>query len=57
MKGNISCINQNLFLYQAVNTFFSAVKLAILTVGSIEICSVLEPGAARTSGISDELQF
>ncbi len=31
MKGKISDIDQNHFLYQAVNMFFSAVKLGILT--------------------------
>ncbi len=31
MKGKISCIDQNIFLQQAVNMFFSAVKLDILT--------------------------
>ncbi len=31
MKGKISYIDQNLFLNQAVNMFFSAVKLGILT--------------------------
>ncbi len=30
MKGKISYIDQNHFLYKAVNTFISAVKLGIL---------------------------
>ncbi len=32
-KGKISDIDQNIFLYQTVNVFFSAVKLGILTWG------------------------
>ncbi len=31
MKGKISYIDQNHVLHQAVNVFFSAVKLGILT--------------------------
>ncbi len=33
MKGIISYIDQNNFLYQTVNMFFSAVKLGIITWG------------------------
>ncbi len=33
MKGKISYIAQNNFLHQAVNMFFSAVNLGILTWG------------------------
>ncbi len=33
MKGKITYIDQNIFWHQAVNMFFSAVKLGILTWG------------------------
>ena len=46
MKGEISCRDQNRFLYQAVNMFISAVKLGILTWGSMGIDSLLEPQVA-----------
>ncbi len=36
MKGKISYIDQNLFLHQAVNIFFSAVTLGILTLRSMD---------------------
>ncbi len=35
MKGKISYIDQNHFLHQAVNIFFSAVTLGILTLRSM----------------------
>ncbi len=43
MKGKISFIDQNHFLHQAVNMFFSAVKLGILTWGVYGIDSLLQP--------------
>ena len=46
MKGEISYRDQNRFLYQAVNMFISAVKLGILTWGSMGIDSLLEPQVA-----------
>ncbi len=50
MKGKISYIDQNHFLHQAVNMFFSAVKLGILTWGVYGIDSSLQRPV-------DELQF
>jgi len=35
MKGKISNIDQNRFFHQTVNMFYSAVKLGILTCGSM----------------------
>ena len=43
MKEEISYRDQNRCLYQAVNMFISAVKLDILTWGSMGIDSLLEP--------------
>ena len=43
IKGEISYRDQHCSLYQAVNMFISAVKLDILTWGSMEIDSLLEP--------------
>ena len=43
MKGEISFTDQNRCLYQTVNMFISAVKLDILTWGSVGIDSLLEP--------------
>ncbi len=40
-KGKICYIDQNHFLYQAVNQFFSAVNLVILTCGVYGIDSLL----------------
>jgi len=37
MKGNISDIDQHHVLHQTVNMFYSAVKLAILTCGSMGV--------------------
>ncbi len=37
MKGKISYIDQNNFLYQALNMFLSAVQLGILTWG---VCGI-----------------
>ncbi len=48
-KGKISYIDQNHFLYQAVNIFFSAVKLGILTWGVYGIDSLLEPASSGQS--------
>ncbi len=53
MKGKISYIDQNNFLHQAVNMFFSAVKLAILTWGVWDCL----PFAASLQRPVDELQF
>ena len=49
MKGEISYRDLNRFLYQAVNMFISAVKLGILTWGSIWIDSLLEPASSGQS--------
>ncbi len=49
MKGKISYIDQNNFLHQAVNMFFSAVKLGILTWGVYEIDSLLQPASSGQS--------
>ncbi len=49
MKGKISYIDQNHFLYQEVNILFSAVKLGILTWGVYEIDSLLEPASSGHS--------
>ncbi len=45
-KGKISYIDQNNFLHQAVNKFFSAVKLGILTWGVYGIDSLLQPASS-----------
>ncbi len=50
MKGKISYIDQNHFLHQAVNMFFSDVKLGILTWGVYGIDSSPQRPV-------DELQF
>ncbi len=55
MKGKISYIDQNLFLHQAVNMFFSTVKLGILTWGVYGIDSLLQPASLQRP--VDELQF
>ncbi len=49
MKGKISYIDQNHFLHQAVNMFFSAVKLGILTWGVYGIDSLLQPASSGQS--------
>ncbi len=51
MKGKISDIDQNHFLYQAVNLLFSAVKLGILTWGGGGGggVSLLEPASSGQS--------
>ncbi len=49
MKGKISYIDQNHFLHQAVNMFFSAVKLGILTWGVYGIDSLLLPASSSQS--------
>ncbi len=49
MKGEISYIDQNHFLHQAVNMFFSAVKLGILTWGVYGIDSLLQPASSGQS--------
>ncbi len=49
MKGKISYIDQNHFLHQAVNMFFSAVKLGILTWGVFGIDSLLQPASSGQS--------
>lgn len=46
MKGKISYIDQNHFLNQAVNMFFSAVKLGILTWGVYGTDSLLQPASS-----------
>ena len=46
MKGEVSYKDQNHFLYQTVNMFISAVKLVILTWGSMEIDLLFEPQVA-----------
>ncbi len=48
-KGKISYIDQNHFLYQAVNIFFSAVKLGILTWEVYGTDSLLEPASSGQS--------
>ena len=45
-EGEISSRDQKHFLYQPVNMFISAVKLGILTCGSMETESVLEPASS-----------
>ncbi len=50
MKGKISYIDQNHFLYEAVNILFSAVKLDILTWGVYGIDSLLEPASIYRGG-------
>ncbi len=49
MKGKISYIDQNNFLNQAVNIFFSAVKLGILTWGVNGVDSLLQPASSGQS--------
>ncbi len=49
MKGKVSYIDQNHFLYQAVNILFSTVKLGILTWGVYGIDSLLEPASSGQS--------
>ncbi len=49
MKSKISSIDQNHFLYQAVNILFSAVKLGILTWEVYETDSLLEPASSGQS--------
>ncbi len=49
MKVKISYIDQNNFLHQAVNMFFSAVKLGILTLGVYGTYSLLEPVSSGQS--------
>ncbi len=49
MKGKISYIDQNHFLHQAVNIFFSAVTLGILTLEVYGIDSLLEPASSGQS--------
>ncbi len=49
MKGKISYIDQNIFLHQAVNVFFSAVNLGILTWGVYGIDSLLQPASSGQS--------
>ncbi len=46
MKGKISYIDQNRFLRQAVNMFFSAVKWGILTWGVYGIDTPLQPASS-----------
>ncbi len=46
MKGKIIYIEQNNFFNQAVNMFFSAVKLGILTWGVYGIDSLLQPASS-----------
>ncbi len=52
MKGKISYIDQNNFLNQAVNMFFSAVKLGILTWGVYGIDSLLQPASSGQLSLS-----
>ncbi len=54
MKGKISYIDQNMFLHQAVNIIFSAVKLGFLTWGVYGIDSLLQPAS---SGLSMNCSF
>ncbi len=54
MKGKISYIDQNHFLYHIINTIFSAVKLGILTWGGGG-CMGLTPFWSLRQ--VDELQF
>ncbi len=49
MKGKNNDIDQNHFLYQAVNMFFSAVKLGILTWGVYGTDSLLQPASSGQS--------
>ena len=49
MKGEISHRDQNYFLYQAVNMFISAVKLGVLTWGSMGNDSLLKPASSGHS--------
>ncbi len=49
MKGKICHIDQHHFLYQAVNMYFSAVNLGLLTLDVYGIDPLLQP--------VDELQF
>jgi len=49
MKGKISNVDQNHFLNQAVNMFFSAVKLVILTWGVYGTDSLLQPASSGQS--------
>ncbi len=53
IKGKISYIDQKHFLYQAVNLFFSAVKLGILTWGVHGTLAF----AAASSGQSTNCSF
>ncbi len=48
-KGKISNIDQNHFLYQAVNILFSTVKLGILTWRVYGTDSLLEPASSGQS--------
>ncbi len=48
-EGQNYYIDQNHFLYQAVNIFFSAVNLGILTWGVYGIDSLLEPASSGQS--------
>ncbi len=48
-KGKISYIDQNNFLNQVVNMFFSAVKLGILTWGVYGIDFLLQPASSGQS--------
>ncbi len=49
MKGKISYIDQNYFLYQAVYILFSTVKLGILTWRVYGTDSLLEPASSGQS--------
>ncbi len=49
LKGKICYIDQNRFLYQAVNILFSAIKLGILTWGVYGIDSLLQPASSVQS--------
>ena len=49
MKGKISCIDQSHIESQAVNMFFSAVKLVILTWGRYRFDSLLQPASSGQS--------
>ncbi len=49
MKGKISYIDLNHFLYQAVNILFSAVKLGILTWAVYGTDSLLKPASSSQS--------
>ncbi len=49
MKGKMIYIDQNRFLHQAVNMFFSAVKWGILTWGVYGIDTLLQPASSGQS--------